>query len=253
MIGMLKSSKRQVFSLLFAMLLSPVALAQSSESITLHYSERKPYQYTDENGLPAGMLVAPTKKAFARAGIPVEWISAPFNRNLMAIQANDGNDCSIGWYKTPEREKFAQFTLPLHLDQPQIGIVRAGFNVPEGVTAKQMLGNPETRLLLKQSFVYGAYLDNLISQMPVQNVQRVSVEIPNLLLMLLAYRANLVLISNEEAEYYAGQPDFPMSEFQIVRFPDALPGEPRYLMCSKWVSPALMERLNQAIREEVAL
>lgn len=250
---MFKGYTRQLFILLCSMLLGPVALAQSAESITLHYSEREPYQYTDENGVPAGLLITPTVKIITKAGIPVTWISEPFNRNLMAIQANDGNDCSIGWFKTPERESFAQFTLPIRRDQPQIGMARADFTVPAGVSAKQLLGNPDTRLLLKQSFAYGDYLDSLISQMSGQNVQRVSVEIPNLLMMVRANRANLVLLSSEEAEYYAGLPDFPIQDFQMIRFADALAGEYRYLMCSKWVSPALMQRLNQAISTEVIL
>lgn len=227
--------------------------AQPYAPVTLHYSERPPYQYTGADGRAAGLLIGLTAKVFVKAGIPVQWKSQPFNRSLMVIQANTGNDCSIGWFKTPEREAFAQFTLPIYRDRPQVGLARADFPTEAGITAKELLAEPETRLLLKQSFVYGQYLDDLIGKMPVASVQRVSVEVPNLLLMLQARRADVLILSIEEVEFYAMQSEIPMQDFRVVSFADVPQGELRYLMCSKQISPAVMKRLNKAIRTEIDL
>ncbi|MBF7731538.1 transporter substrate-binding domain-containing protein [Pseudomonas sp. N040] len=227
--------------------------AQPYPTVTLHYSERQPYQYTDGDGRAAGVLITPTARVFARAGVPVTWKSEPFNRSLMVIQANTGNDCSIGWFKTPEREGFARFSLPIYRDQPQVGLVRADFPVQQGVSARELLGNPEIRLLLKQSFAYGEYLDSLIARLPAARVQRVSVEVPNLLLMLQARRADLLILAAEEVDFYAAQAGQPLQGFRVVRLADLPRGELRYLMCSQQVPEAIIRRLDAAIRREVTL
>ena len=223
--------------------------AQPAAPVTLHYSERAPYQYTATDGRAAGLLIRLTAKVFDKAGIAVQWRSQPYNRSLMIIQANTGNDCSIGWFKTAEREAFAQFTLPIYRDRPQVGLARADFPVVAGISAEELLTDPATRLLLKQSFVYGAYLDALIARRPVDSIQRVSVEVPSMLMMLRARRADVLILSIEEVEFYAMQPDFPMQDFQVISLTDVPQGELRYLMCSQQLSPAVMQRVNRAIRK----
>jgi uncharacterized protein (TIGR02285 family) len=237
--------------LIAGLLVSAVSFAQSSEPITIRYSERKPFQYTDESGQPAGQLITRTASVFAKAGIPVIWKSEPFSRSMLRVQANSGRDCSVGWFKTAEREAYARFTLPIYQDGPQQGFARADFLLAKGQTAKALLADTRTRLLLKQSFVYGAYLDGLISAMPETQVQRVSVEIPTMLMMLHADRANLTFISQEEAELYATEPDFPINDFQLISLPDIPVGELRYLICSKRVPNSVIQRLNKAIRTEL--
>ena len=221
--------------------------AQSNAPVTLHYSERPPYQYTDAHGHPAGLLNGLAAKVFDSAGIAVQWRSQPYNRSLMIIQANTGNDCSIGWFRTAEREAFAQFTLPIYRDRPQVGLARADFPVVAGISAQDLLEDPATRLLLKQSFVYGAYLDALIAKRPADSIQRVSVEVPTMLMMLRARRADMLILSIEEVDFYAMQPDFPMQDFQVISFTDVPQGELRYLMCSQQFDPVLMARINNAI------
>lgn len=231
-------------------LLSPAVLyAQPDAPVTLHYSERPPYQYTAADGRPAGLLIRLTARVFDKAAIAVQWRSQPYNRSLMIIQANSGNDCSIGWFRTAEREAFAQFTLPIYRDRPQVALVRADYPVVAGLSAADLLTDPAARLLLKQSFVYGAYLDALIAQRPAASIQRVSVEVPTMLMMLRARRADVLILSIEEVEFYALQPEFAMQDFQVLSFADVPQGELRYLMCSQQISPAVMQRVNRAIRK----
>ena len=235
-------------------LLSPVGLcAQTEAPVTLHYSERPPYQYTAADGRPAGLLIRLTAKVFDKAAIAVQWRSQPYNRSLMIIQANTGDDCSVGWFRTAEREAFAQFTLPIYRDRPQVALVRADFPVVAGLSAAELLADPAARLLLKQSFVYGPYLDALIAKRPADSIQRVSVEVPTMLMMVRARRADVLILSVEEVEFYALQPDFPMQDFQVISFDDVPQGELRYLMCSQQVSPRLIKRINQAIGSLVEL
>ena len=239
--------------LITGLLLCVVFPAQATEPITIRYSERQPFQYTGAVGQPAGLLIEPTAAVFAKAGIPVTWKSEPFNRSMMRIQANSGKDCSVGWFKTAERERYARFTLPIYQDGPQMGFARADFSLDTKLTAKALLADERTRLLLKQSFVYGQYLDQLISEMPATKLHRVSVEIPTMLMMLHVDRANLTFISEEEAEFYAAEPEFPINDFQLISLPDIPVGELRYLICSKRVPNSVIQRLNKAIRTELTV
>ncbi len=59
---------------------------------------------------------------FNGAGVPMTAEEVPVKRITRDIQ-NDGSAiCSPGWYKLPERETFALFSLPIHEDKPQMAL-----------------------------------------------------------------------------------------------------------------------------------
>ena len=45
------------------------------------------------------------------------------------------------------------------------------------------------------------------------------------------------------------RPAVPLQHFQVISFADVPQGELRYLMCSQQLSPAVMQRVNRAIRK----
>jgi hypothetical protein len=129
--------------------------AQDTTPIVLHYYERKPFQYTAEDGQVAGLVVEPAIKVFSKAGIPITWTLTPVNRIFATHKANSGPDCSSGWYKTAERESIGKFTLPIYRDKPFAGLIRADSEIPSGISAKDLLARPNKRLLVKLGLVYG--------------------------------------------------------------------------------------------------
>jgi polar amino acid transport system substrate-binding protein len=223
------------------------AWAESITPITMHYYERKPFHYTADNFQVEGLVVTPTIQAFKKIGTPIVWKLTPASRILATMKANIGADCSAGWYKTAERESYARFTLPIYNDKPLIAIARADFAAPEGISAKELFAQPQIKLVLKQGFVHGAYLDKIIAQMPPQNIIKVSDEVSSMVRMIKSGIADLMTATQEEAEMYVSQAGYGMKDFRVFHFPDVPAVEKRYILCSKQVPEEVINKLNAAI------
>ena len=221
--------------------------AQELPLVVMQYYERKPFHYTVETGKESGLVVTPTEQAFAKLGIPIKWQLIPANRILDNLKRNESAVCSPGWYKNPQRLEYAQFSEPIYQDKPLVGLSNADFAVRQGITAKELFARPQTRLLMKQNFSQGAYMDKLIAELPASQVQSAPVEVPNLIQMIHARRADLIVTTQEEVELYVEQAALQFKDFRVLVFPDVPAVEKRYVLCSKAVPASVMNKLNQAI------
>ena len=236
--------------LLCELLACAMAQADTLAPVTMHYYERKPLHYLNENGQVAGILVTPIEQSFSKAGIPIVWQQTPINRIVATLKANDGQDCAAGFYKSPEREIFARFSLPIYHDKPLVALSRADFAAPGAgngtITAHDLLNRPRTRLVLKQGFYYGRYLEPLIDKMQPAQVLRVSDEIASMVRMVEAGAADVVILTEEEVEVYAA-PAAAGEGVRILRLSDVPAQEYRYIACSKKVPQQVIDKLNAAI------
>ncbi|HEY8025127.1 MAG TPA: transporter substrate-binding domain-containing protein [Burkholderiaceae bacterium] len=238
---------RNRIALICGLLIGMQARAESAAPVTVHYYERKPFHYADASNRVVGLLVAPTEQSFSKADIPIVWQLTPINRTLATIKANRGRDCTTGWYKSSEREAFARFTQPIYVDKPLVVFTRADFDARNGVTARELLARPHTRLLLKQGFVHGHYLDPLIDKMPPAQVQRVADEIPSMVKMVRAGIADIIIVTEEEVNLYINSPAMAADGIRALRLPDLSEREYRYIACSKQVPAEDIDKLNAAI------
>lgn len=223
------------------------AQADSGAPVTMHYFERKPLHYLDQNNHVSGILVAPIEQAFSKAGVPLVWQQTPINRILATLKNNDGRDCAAGWYKSSEREAFARFSLPIYRDRGIVVLARADFPGPALTSAHELLSRPQTRLLLKQGFVHGRYLDPLIDKMPQAQVQRVSDEMSSMVRMVRVGVADIMIMTEEEVEVYANPATAAGDGTRVLHLSDVPPREYRYLACSRQVPQQVMDKLNAAI------
>ncbi len=221
--------------------------------IALHYYERKPFHYTAPDGRVMGLVVTPTEQAFAEAGLPIKWVLTPANRILFELERNATADCTPGWYRKPDREAYARFSSPIYRDRPLVGLARSDTRFPQGITARQLLGRPDTKLLVKTNFSQGAYMDALIAKMPAGQVDASPGEVSSLVKMVNAGRADLIITTQEEVELYVNQAELKMKDFRVLVFPDVPAVEMRYILCSKLVPAEVITRLNKAIAEKVRL
>jgi len=217
-------------------------------AITLYYYDRPPFHYRVPDGSMAGIIASSTETIFKRAGVAYQWELVPVNRILSNLKHNTGMDCTPGWYKPAEREVYAQFSLPIYRDLPLQGLSRADFPAPEGITAKDLFLRSDLRLLLKQNFSQGAYMDSLIASMPVQQVQKVAAEVPTMVKMIKANRADLIITTQEETDFFIAQSGYQKKDFRILKFSDVPGTEQRYILCSQQVPAEVMTRLNHAIK-----
>lgn len=221
-------------------------LAAAEDAVTLLYNERPPYIVRQPDGSAAGLTATIAANAFKAAGIPVRWREVPSNRQIVLIQENLGNDCAIGWFKNAEREKFAKFTMPLYRDMPTVLLANRDFAVPPRATLRTLLARDDVRVLVKDRYSYGRYIDDLLAALKPHLVIT-SNENTGMVAMIKARRADFMFVAEEEANYLVSQAGAQPGDFKLVRTSDMPQGELRHLMCSKRVGDDVLARINAAI------
>ena len=229
-----------------ALLLLTCSAVAGETPIPLQYTERPPYITRAPDGTVSGISALSAMRAFEQANIPytLQFMSA--KHQIVNLQANEAALCSIAWYKTPEREAFAKFTKPISQDSPTIALANVKFQAPPNATIENLLANPDTRILLKQSVVYGRYVETKLSSAKAQ-LMRSYDEYETIVKAIRNGRADLTFATEEEADYYTKHLGYPIAAFNVIRFSDVPPGEYRHILCSKKVPDAIINRLNAAL------
>lgn len=236
--------RRATLVAMFACLLP--AASWANDVITVNYNERPPYLVPGPDGAATGLTGTPAANAFKAAGIPIAWAKVPTNRQLSAVKEAKGMHCAVGWFKTPEREQFAKFTKPIYRDKPWLVLANVGYSIKDGTKLEQALKAKGVRVLTKDSFSYGSYLDNLLAKTkPTITVSNGSTS--QMLQLINAGSADFMFVSEEEAEYLVKQAGLSMKNFRQIRFPDMPKGGERYIMCSKNVPDDVIAKLNKNI------
>ena len=230
-----------------------LAVAQALEPLRLMYYERKPFNYMDNGGSVVGLTADPAAKIFAAAGIPIAWQVRSANAILDALQRNTAPICSPGWYYSAERASYAQFTQPIYRDKPQVGLANVHFKYQKGTNAKDLFGRSDVRLMVKQNFVYGTYLDTIIAKMPAKQLISEAAEVSDIVRLIHLGRADLIILTQEEVELYVTNAQLKMTDFNVLKFTDIPEVEMRYILCSKKVPSATIDALNAAIVKTVQL
>jgi ABC-type amino acid transport substrate-binding protein len=170
---------------------------------------------------------------------------------MKIIEDNEGCDCAVGWFKNPDREKFAKYTYHIYQDKPQIALAGAdNEKLQNGITVDSVLSNPKLTLEVKDGYSYGSFLDGKIVQhKPV--IDRTVNENINMLKKIHSKRADYFFIAPEEADGLIESSGLPKSDFKYVIFSDMPEGEKRYILCSQKVGDEVIEKLNTAITEYV--
>ncbi|MFO7989178.1 MAG: substrate-binding periplasmic protein [Thermodesulfobacteriota bacterium] len=229
----------------------PVSMPVLSESrpdtdITILYHERPPYYVTGPLGI-YGLCVDPVKKAFSAADIGVEWVKMPAARQLEMLKSNAKNICAIGWFKNPERKKFAVYSHAIYQDKPMIALARSdNLRLISQRSLAQTLENEAVTLLRKDGYSYGQYIDDMILKHgPRQEIT--TAENIGMLKILHDGLADYFFISEEEAAELIHTSGLLADTFQFIRFTDVPAGNKRYLLFSKSTDKRIVDRVDAAI------
>lgn len=218
----------------------------AQESLRLYYYERPPYMITANNGTVTGISASRVQQALIKTGIPFHWEKLPAKRQLRMIQSNTQNACGVGWYKTPERQTFAQFSQPVFTDKAPVIIARPSFKPAPMSTLKDLLSNPYTRILMKEGLTYGHYISTQVQQAKA-SISTVTLEQAQMLDMIAADRADFMFATQEEADYAFKQQAIDKKRFKIISLKDIPAGENRYLMCSQLLTHKQLNMINAGI------
>jgi polar amino acid transport system substrate-binding protein len=223
--------------------LSPIAAA---DAITVSWHNKPPYHYLD-NGVERGFLLARGKQLFAAAGVAAVFSAEPTKRIWASFQSGRPNYCSLGRYRSPEREAIAQFSRILMTDPPQVLLVSAAAleRVRAHKSLAALLADPQFELGLADGSSYGPQLDAMIKNSANQIVRR-TVESNQLMRMVAAGRMSYSIADRYGWEYLRGR-DPALASVTVVELPGMPAGMARYLVCSKDVPAATMARLDRAI------
>ena len=224
-------------------------LAAGEDVITLHYHERPPYYITGPLGV-YGLCADPARLAFQKAGIAFRWEKTPARRQLGILKANLARDCLLGWFKNPERETFARYSTHIYIDKPAIALALADNDrIITGRPLAETLLTGNLVLLRKSGYSYGRFVDHMIARHnPLKALT--NSENVGMLKMIHSRRADYFFISEEEADALTASSGLPRSDFKYIRFADMPEGNKRYLLFSKKVETAVVEKINAAIQSQ---
>jgi len=223
------------------------------ETLTVSYLERPPYYYT-KNGKVAGTIIEFAQKVFDDAGIEVQYQVLPPKRVIAEIKRKGNNHCSIGWFKTKQRESFAHFSLPLFQNKPNVVLTtkRAHPKVANYKSLKELFSDRTLTMVTMASFSYGKYIDDLISEHMPNKIETYSKQ--NVLPKhIVSGRGTYMLTAPEEVEELIKSADLDTADFVSIPMKDIPVGNKRYIMFNTSVDPKVIEKVNRAIEKLIKL
>ncbi|WP_196215406.1 transporter substrate-binding domain-containing protein [Piscirickettsia salmonis] len=123
-------------------------IRHTSYGLTMLYNERPPYLKTESKQQVLGLTGALITQAFKAANLPLHWKKAPAKRHLLLIKKNAEPLCAAGWFKNSQREKYAQYTLPIYQDRPTELITRKNNKkITTSISLKQLFNKRKRRYL----------------------------------------------------------------------------------------------------------
>ncbi|MBI9080453.1 MAG: transporter substrate-binding domain-containing protein [Pseudodesulfovibrio sp.] len=200
------------------------------------------------NSKPTGLLISKVDKIMEKAGIKVDYTCYPSKRVLYDIQ--QGVDvASIGWFKTKERESYAKFSLPIYTNKA-VGVFalnEVGKKLSVFSSLKSIMESRQFKLGVIAGNSEGSYVDELIKLYPDQISEVYGRQI-QLLKMLEDHRVDFILLPPEEVDVLTKEARV-TRKFVLLEMGDIPEGNKRYIMYSKSVPQALIDRVNNAILE----
>ncbi len=224
-----------------------------AETLDIYYFEYPPYYHKLENGQAVGIIIDLARKVLASAQVEARFHFVPAKRILHEIQS-DHPAASLGWFKTSEREQFAQFSLPIYVNRPaEVFLLRENeqkfrqYDSLEG-----LLQSSQFFFGRVQGFSEGAQVDAMLAKYEHKTVQ-VAADTVRLLKMLESRRFDFMLLPPEEVDVLLQAAQTSRDKFMLRAMKDIPQGNLRYIMYSKAVDQNLVRRIDQAILTEIGM
>lgn len=220
---------------------------RADEPLTVYYFERPPYYFTHA-GHPTGFLMDRAVGLFALAGIEARYESIPSKRIMHRLRSDERPCCSVGWFRTPERETFLGYTNPIHRDKEMVALFSSAKSKEmyrhSGVVS--LLLDGDLVLGVVDGFSYGQVVDSLIRQVRPRIVRVVATQ-DQMVDMVAGGRFDYMFVAPEEADLLLSEAS-PELGLLLLRILAGVPeGNTRHIVCSRSVPLEVIDRLNHAI------
>lgn len=186
-----------------------------------------------------------------RAGLALRWEAVPFKRSLQDLLRNQRPLCVLGVFDTPERRRFARYSLPIYREEQQVFIVaaRAVETLRALPDARAVLLSSQLKLLIYDGVAYGGMLDDWIAERRAP-VVRAAAGTANLATMLARAHADFAISVPSELREMQERRVPDAAALQTVLMPGMPPPPQRHLACSLKVPPAWLARFDAAVRAD---
>lgn len=226
--------------------------ANADQPLLMTFRDKPPYSYVDY-GVQKGFLLERVRQILAAAKVEAVFRDLPPKRIFADLAANAAPQCSFGWYRMPERERFARFSLPIHRDRPHVILAgpRALDAIRQHKTLRSLMADNSLVLGVVDGVSYGPELDTMIAEFrgplerslipPLQLARKVANR-----------RVDFMFIDQEDLDYLLQtSPALRDDDLTRLSFPDLPPGLKRYILCNQSVGSDIMARIDQAIARVV--
>ena len=236
---------------IIAFLLLPVIVLAGDDQVRLKvfYLEFPPYYFTNTDRKPDGFLLKEADKILRAAGYSPQYEAMPAKRILQHMHTL-APAVSIGWFKTPEREKFAKFSLPIYQNRPlQVVFLNKNRHLFDSKdTLDQILQDERVSIGLLGGYSYGAVVDHKIKAANPPH-QLITGGYPQLFRMLAAERFTYLLVAPEEVDVLIKKNHLAVDQFGRMNLDDIPSGNERYLMFSKGVPSDVVLKVNRVVEK----
>ncbi|MUM76069.1 transporter substrate-binding domain-containing protein [Pseudodesulfovibrio sp. F-1] len=240
----------RLLALVLCLMAVPLSASANEDGDTLLvvYLEFPPYYYTTSTGRPEGFLLRKTANILRVAGIKPRFQSMPAKRILQLMHSEEPV-CSIGWFKTPQREQYAQFSRPIYQNKPLevLYLINNNDIWDSTHTLAGILADHSISLGVLEGYSLGAPVDEAIARAR-PGMARVNGDYAQLVRMLAMERFDCILVAPEEKDSLIRVNGLPADIFGSRALPDIPSGNMRHLMFSRGVPASVIERVNQAIK-----
>jgi polar amino acid transport system substrate-binding protein len=194
-----------------------------------------------------GWIAISAHGEITRHDLPARFVSEPQKRIWANFTHGATNYCSISWYRLPEREAVAQYSMPFHEDLPHTILISPGAvdRVKAHASLEDLMADPGLTVGVIEGVSYGPVLDQMLKTTKNQVMSR-TVETTLMMRMVSVGRASYMFVDREDWEHFRQRDQLKQL---AVRYD--LPGMPaglrRHIVCSRDVPAETMNKLNQAI------
>lgn len=235
-----------VFFALATLLGSPAPALAQDAVMTVHHV---PVPGSGPDGTPDLPMAGRVAAWAQRAGLRLRWEPVPFKRSLQDLQRNQQPLCVLGVFDTPERRRFARFSLPIYREEQQLFLVatRVAATLRAQRDARAAVLSPQLQLLVYDGVSYSGPLDGWIAQRQPPPV-RASAGTSGLATMLVRGHADFTIsVASELRDIKErGVPD--AQGLEAVLLPGMPPPPQRHLACSPKVPATWLQRFDATVR-----
>ncbi|WP_020592141.1 transporter substrate-binding domain-containing protein [Kiloniella laminariae] len=235
----------RILVLLLLVFCAASAPARAADLKVLFHA-RAPY-YSQSGEQVTGLIADRTTEIFQKAGVSFFWEEMPPKRQLVTIGKNLEPVCATGWFKTPEREMFARYSLPIYQDRPAVVLTRQdAMAVLVHKRVDGLLADIRASLLIRDGYSYGSFLDGRIDAI---KPKMTATSQTNAVMadMILRGRADYMFMAEEEATALLGELAFDGGGLALHTLDDMPEGNKRHIICSQQVSSIILNALDRVI------